>query len=79
MKIVYGKWTVKGLQHTREMLIKYAHVYNNAMEKDRMPSTRIMNWVDYYENARNEAPEIWAQFCDKVNRDIDHNAGDLMA
>ena len=79
MKLVYGKWTVEGLHYAREMLMKYANAYNNAMEKDRMPSVRLMKWFDYYEDARGEAPEVWKAFCAKVNRGTDHNAGDLMA
>lgn len=79
MKVVHGVYNVKTLAHVRSMLIKYAHVWNTAMTHERLPSNRMLHWFDYYNDARQDAPGVWREFCTQIQRAPDHDAGDLMA
>ena len=71
-------WTIRKLAHTREMLSTYANAYNYAVSRDKLPSARILGWIDYYNDACDEAPEVWKAFCLSINRGS-HDAYDVMA
>lgn len=78
MKIVNEVYTVECLEYVRKMLSKYANAYNDAVSKDKMPSRRILKWVDYYNDATDYAPDVWKAFCTKIGRGS-HDAYDVMA
>ena len=79
MKLTENVYSVESLLYVRSMITKYAHVWFRALDKNHMPSHRMISWVDYYDNARSVSPEVWKAYCSVNNSVIYHNAGDIMA
>ena len=79
MKIVDGVYTVSCLVYVRSMLSKYANAYNDAASVGKLPSRRMLKWIDYYNEARDDNNAVWVAFCEKVGRVKDHDAYDVMA
>lgn len=54
---------------------KYAHRWGEN------PSRRMMNWVDEYNDMKDEMKKngTWVEFCKKHNWSTSHNAYDLLA
>lgn len=70
---------VARLIEVRTLLSTYKNAYYRAIDTDREPSARIYSWIDFYNDAKDDHPEAWAQYCAAEGYTVDSDAFDVLA
>jgi hypothetical protein len=71
--------TVERLTYLSQMLAKYHRAYYRAIEADAPMSNRMYRWTNEYDYARDDAPDVWAEYCKQRGFFLEHDSRDCMA
>ena len=66
---------LKRLEYLGKMLAKYSHRYNGG----ETSSSRMNDWIDEYNNIKENNFEVFKTYCESRNYPIDHDAYDCLA
>lgn len=64
---------LKELERLSALLSKYKHRWNSGDCSDR-----LRNWMDKYNDIKEQDTEAWSAFCDKCGFSKDHEAFDCL-